>query len=310
MFSGQGSQHYQMGRPLYDANATFRDWMDRLDLTARQCSGLSVVEALYGPTSRKSDPFDRTLLTHPAIFMVEVALAKCLIEEGLEPDMVLGASLGSFAAAAIAGAISVEDGLRAVVFQAGVLEETCSPGGMIAVLADPALFAEPFLRETSTLAGVNFATHFVVSARQSDLAAIEAELKMRNVAHQRLPVSFPFHSEWIEPARARFGAFMQSIVRKRSFLPIVCCDRAEVIGDVSGEYFWNVARRPIRFREAVSLLEAERPRRYVDIGPGGTLATFLKYGLPADSRSDARPVMTPFGTDLKNIASILAAREN
>jgi len=309
MFSGQGSQHYQMGRALYDANATFRDGMNRLDLTARECSGRSVVEALYG-ASRKSDLFDRTLLTHPAIFMVEVSLAQCLIDEGLVPDLVLGASLGSFAAAVIAGAMGVEDGLRAVIRQAIVLEETCLPGGMIAVLADPVLFREPFLCESSALAGVNFATHFVISARQGELAVIEGELEERNIGHQRLPVAFPFHSEWIEPARAPFGAFMQSVVRKRSSLPIVCCDQAEVISDVSGEYFWNVARRPIRFREAVSRLEAEGPCRYVDVGPGGTLATFLKYGLPSGSRSDVRSIMSPWGTDLKNLASLLAEREH
>jgi acyl transferase domain-containing protein len=122
MFSGQGSQYFQMGKGLYDANTTFRGWMNRLDELARQCSGRSVVEALYAETNRKGDPFERTLLTHPAIFMVEVSLAQCLMDGGLEPDLVLGASLGSFAAAVIAGAMDVEDALRAVVRQAIVFE--------------------------------------------------------------------------------------------------------------------------------------------------------------------------------------------
>src|SRR4051812_8779412 len=101
MFSGQGSQYFHMGRALFEGNATFRHWMTRLDAMVRQSSGASVVETLYSDANRRSDAFDRTLLTHPAIFMVEVSLAQCLMDAGLQPDLVLGASLGSFAAAAV-----------------------------------------------------------------------------------------------------------------------------------------------------------------------------------------------------------------
>jgi len=310
MFSGQGAQYFQMGKGLYDGNATFRGWMNRLDEMARQWSCRSVLEALYAEANRKGHPFDRTLLTHPAIFMVEYSLAQCLIDAGLEPDMVLGASLGSFAAAAIAGAMEVEDALRAVVQQAMAFEASCQSGGMIAVLADPALFDQEFLGEHSELASVNFASHFVISARQSDLAAIEAELKRRNIGHQRLPVSFPFHSQWIECAKAPFAVFMQSIARRHGRLPMVCCDQTAVLSDVSGDYFWNVVRRPIRFRETTTWLEAQGPRRYVDVGPAGTLATFLKYGLSPGTQSTIHSILTPFGADLKNLSSLLASIEN
>ena len=125
MFSGQGSQYFHMGRALYDDNDTFRGWMVRLDEVARQASGSSVIEALYSDARAKGEPFDRTLLTHPAIFMVEYALAQALIHAGVVPDLVLGVSMGSFAAAAVAGFIDVEDALTAVIRQAMSLEE-CS----------------------------------------------------------------------------------------------------------------------------------------------------------------------------------------
>src|SRR5262249_39807460 len=161
MFSGQGSQYFQMGRALYDDNRTFRAWMMRLDDIARQLSGRSVIETLYSNGKGKGDPFDRTLLTHPAIFMVEYSLAQTLIHASVWPDMVLGVSVGSFAAAAVAGYIGVEDALTSVMRQAIALEEYCEPGGMTAVLADPAIFAESFLSDHSDLAAVNFSSHFV-----------------------------------------------------------------------------------------------------------------------------------------------------
>jgi bacillaene synthase trans-acting acyltransferase len=307
MFSGQGSQYFQMGRELFEKNDTFRRSMFRLEDIARQSSGMSVIETLYSDAYGKGDPFDRTLLTHPAIFMVEYSLAQTLIHAGMRPDMVLGVSLGSFAAAAVAGVLGVEDALTAVMRQAVAFEEYCEAGGMTAVLGDPALFAEDFLRVGSELAAVNFSSHFVISARQRELAEIEAALRQRELGYQRLPVSFPFHSQWIEKAKAPFASFTRSIRCKQSQLPLICCDQMEILSDLSGSYFWDVVRHPIRFRETTGRLEQQGAHRYIDVGPAGTLATFLKYGLPATSKSTVHSILTPFGFDQKNLATLMAS---
>jgi bacillaene synthase trans-acting acyltransferase len=307
MFSGQGSQYFQMGRDLFEHDRTFRDVMVHLDDLARPWAGTSVVEALYDDGHRKSDPFDRTLLTHPAIFMIEYALAQSLMHAGVCPDMVLGVSLGSFAAAAVAGFLGVDAALTAVMRQAIAIEDACEPGGMIAVLADPALFAEDFLSNHAELAAVNWSSHFVVSARRADLAAIESALRARHVVYQRLPVSFPFHSQWIDAAKAPFASSARSIVRTTGRLPLVCCDQAVVLTELPDEFFWHVVRHPIRFREAIARLEQQGARRYIDVGPSGTLATFLKYGLPAHSRSTVHAILTPYSFDQKNLAAVAAA---
>src|SRR5262245_25312683 len=307
MCSGQGSQYFQMGRALYDGDDTFREWMIELDDIARGESGKSVIETLYSDAHGKGDPFDSTLLTHPAIFMVEFSLAQSLMRAGVRPGIVLGVSLGSFAAAAVAGHISVEDAMSAVARQAIALEECCEPGGMIAVLADPALFAENFLAGRSELAAVNFSSHFVVSARRAELAEIEAALMKRDIGYQRLPVSIPFHSQLMEGAKARFESFMRSIRLKRGRLPLACCDQVNILSDLSADYFWNVVRRRIQFRETIERLEREGARRYIDLGPSGTLATFLKYMAPAITRSTAHAILTPYGLDRKNLAALLAA---
>jgi bacillaene synthase trans-acting acyltransferase len=310
MFSGQGSQYFQMGRELFEKNEAFRDWMVRLDDIPRQLSGRSVIEVLYSDLYGKGDTFDRTLLTHPAIFMVEYSLAETLIQAGVKPDMVLGASLGSFTAATVAGCIGFEDALTSVVRQAMAFEEHCEPGGMTAVLADPALFAEQFLSGRCELAAVNFSSHFVISAKCPELAEIEAALDQRNVGYQRLPVSFPFHSQWIDKAQAPFETFMRSVTRKQGRLPLVCCDHATILHGLPDDYFWSIARRPVRFRETTAQLEQQGAHRYIDLGPSGTLATFLKYGMPANNRSTVHAVLTPFGLDQKNLAALLASTRN
>jgi len=310
MFSGQGSQYYQMGRELFEKDNTFHNWMVQLDEIARRSSGTSVISALYSSVHTKGDPFDRTLLTHPAIFMVEYSLAQTLLEAGIEPDMVLGTSLGSFAAAAVAGFIEVEDALNAVMRQAIAFEECCEPGGMTAVLADPALFDRDFLSGRSELASVNFSSHFVVSAKKNELDEVETALRKHNINYQRLPVSYPFHSRWIEKARAPFESFMRSVQYKKGQLPLVCCDKAAILSGLSDQFFWNVVRHPIHFREATARLEQQGARVYIDVGPSGTLATFLKYGMPATSRSTVHAILTPFGRDQKNLSALLASTKN
>ncbi len=305
MFSGQGSQYHQMGQQLFEDNSVFRGWMTRLDGLAQKISGKRVIDAIY--SSCKSEIFDRTLLTHPAIFMVEYSLAQCLMHEGVKPDLTLGASLGSFAAATVAGYIKVEDAMAAVFEQAIAFEASCERGGMIAVLADPSLYDEDFLKERSEMAGVNFSSHFAVSAAQNDLDRIESVLKQRRVTHQRLAVSFAFHSRWIENAHEQFASFMRSIPLSMGALPMVCCEQGATLTELPEDFFWRVVRHPIRFREAVEHLELRGRHRYIDVGPSGTLATFVKYGMPVASESTAHAILTAYGQDQKNLAALLAS---
>lgn len=305
LFAGQGSQHFQMARELFDHNADFRRSMLELDGLARRSGGASVIDAIY--SGERGDSFERTLQTHPAIFMVEYSLARCLMNAGVIPDVVLGASLGTFAAAAVAGFLDVEQAMAVVMHQAVTFESSCEPGGMIAVLADPALFAQGFLSERSELAGVNFASHFVVAAPRSHLDGIEADLRARSVTHQRLAVSAAFHSRWIDDAREPLQTFMRTIRRTRGRIPLMSCESAQELTDPSDDFFWRVVREPIRFRDTLAQLERSGPLRYIDVGPGGTMAAFAKYGLPSGSRSTTHPILTPFGQDQKHLSALLAA---
>lgn len=304
MFSGQGSQYYQMGKQLFESDGLFREWMARLDAMARNRIGESVIDAIYG--SGKAEVFDRTLLTHPAIFMIEYALAQCLLREGVVPDMTLGTSLGSFTAAAVSGHLDVGDAMSAVLEQAEAFESSCDRGGIIAILAEPSLFEDAFLQARSERAGINFSNHFAVSAAAADLDAIEAELKRRGLTHQRLAVSYAFHSRWIDRARDRFTSFMRS-VSTRPGGALVCCDRATTLTALPEDFFWHVVRREIRFRDTIEHLEQQGPHRYIDVGPSGTLATFVKYAVSANSGSTAYPILTPYGQDRKNLAAVLDA---
>jgi bacillaene synthase trans-acting acyltransferase len=308
MFSGQGSHYFQMGRSLFESDPVFRRHLLQLDELAIAAIGTSVVGTLYSPANEVGATFDRTLLTHPAIFMVEYSTAQALIHAGVTPDIVLGTSLGSFVAATLAGVLSPQEALDAVIQHARTLEEHCEPGGMIAILADPALYDERFLCATSECAAVNFSSHFVVSATRAECANIQQSLDTRDIAWQRLAVSRAFHSRWIDGARVHFEAFMKSVPLQRPTLPLVCSDRGATLPQVHPSHFWDVTRHPIRFPAAIAALEQKDAYRYLDVGPSGTLATILKYVLPAASRSLVQATLTPYGDDLRNWTMLTGGR--
>lgn len=306
MFSGQGSQYYQMGRALFEENKAFRQWMRRLDDIVCDLAGHSVIQTLYSDARQKIDLFNLTMLSHPAIFMVEYALAQTLIEADVVPDITLGASVGSFAAAAISGFIGMEEALSAVIQHAKMLEEYCMRGAMVAVLADSDLYLHDQLRDYSEIAAFNFSTHFAVATKHSYLEGITAFLRGRGVSFQLLPVVFAFHSRWIDEAEKPYRGFLRSLSQKPGNLPIACCAESRVLHSIPGDFLWNVTRAPIRFQNTISLLESRRAYRYIDIGPSGTLATFLKYLLPSTSRSKVFATLTPFGRDIENVRAITA----
>lgn len=303
MFSGQGSQYFQMARELYDKHARFRSAVRRLDAVAQSVMGRSPIEEAY--RGEKSQNFDRLRDTHPAIFIIEHALAECLISDGIVPDMTLGASLGTFAAASIAGFIDAEQALHTIMAQADAVEAACELGGMTAIIDTPSLYDESFLRDSTTLAGINFDRHFVVSAAPMALDAAEGELRARGIVHQRLAVRYAFHSPWIESARDDVMALLSALPVTDGRIPMACCTTADVSHRAFGpDHLWDVVRKPIRFADTIARLERDGPWRYIDVGPSGTLATFAKYAMPSDSASTAAMILTPYGRELKNYEAL------
>lgn len=305
MFSGQGSQFFQMGAPLYRQDAGFRQRMDRMDALLRPSLGQSVVSTLYEGTS-KADMFDDLVMTSASIFALEIALAETLMDAGVMPDITLGASLGSYAASVVSGCIGLKSAAQLVVSQARIFRQEVEEGGMIAVLEDWRWAAEdPFLQARSVIAGIHCAQHVVLSARQPHLPEVEAYLRAQGRAFQRLPLRHPFHSPWIDAAKPRLLSACDALVpAQRALLPMACCAAARCLTILPPDHFWNVAREPIRFDLTIMELERQGPSRYVDVGPSSSLATFLKYLLPQASMSRTYPIVNAFGQDVVNLAAV------
>ncbi|MFG2605986.1 acyltransferase domain-containing protein [Streptomyces sp. NPDC048514] len=306
MFSGQGSQYHQMGRELFEADAVFRAALIRHDAVVAEESGESVLERVFDPAKRKSDPFVDTRFTHPAIVMFQLALAEAVQAAGVRPRYVLGASLGEYAAAAVAGAVEPAQCLRLVVRQAALLRDEV-PGGMLAVLADTTVFDDVPVLHGTDVAARNYPGHLVVAGTTDVLDRAAAQLRAAGVPHQRVPVEHGFHSYLMDDVRERFADCFEGVALTTPRVPWVSCVDGRLVERPSAGHFWRVARRPIEFGDTMGAMQARGDFLYVDLGPSGTLHGFAANNLARGSRSRSMALLSPFGQDPDAPARIRAA---
>lgn len=311
MFSGQGSQYFNMGRDLYQADPVFRETMNRCDETVRRLRPEPLLEVLYPSVvkDRFADFIDLDH-THPALFAVQYSLAQTLMHRGLKPDLLLGYSLGELVAVVVGGALSLEAALASLLDQARLLTTSAEPGAMLAVLDSPEIWdsRHPLFADT-WVAARNAPRHFVLSGPPAALDRIQRHFQARDIVCQLLPVPVAFHSPWIDAVERPFRERIQWLKLEALSYPLVSSALVAQLTRLPPGFFWEVIRQPVRFQETVAWLEGRGAATYVDLGPFGTLATFLKYNLNSASPSRAYPIMTPFrrsGDPLRRLDEVVA----
>ncbi|KAF0866052.1 ACP S-malonyltransferase [Pseudomonas sp. LD120] len=314
MFPGQGCQFYQMGRELYQNNSVFQRWMNALDTQIHAELGQSLIAQIYHADNPRSKLFDDIRLSHPAIFMIEYALGKTLIEQRIVPDYLLGTSLGELAAAALAEVLSLPEAIRLVVAQGQLFHSQPSAaeeGAMLAILGDEALYQQtPVLREQCDLAAYNAPSLMVVAGRASSIVEAERYLSAQDVVFQRLPVKQAFHSRQVDALKPQVDALTGLIDWQTAQVPLISCSSTQTLKQLGGDHFWQTLRQPIRFSQTLARIEREAAARgesmiYLDLGPSGTLANLVKQNIRDRALPAIFPVLSPFGRDLEKFDEVL-----
>jgi acyl transferase domain-containing protein len=305
MFSGQGTQYYHMAEELYRQHPSFQTRMDQLELVASKYTRGSVLGHLYDGDKNKSDMFADILFSNLSIFFVEYALARTLIEEGIQPCMVVGTSMGEFAAAAVAGVISYEAVIEIIVKKSALMGNYICEGGMLAILENVELFAKtPELNENSELASVNFNQHFVVSGGRVGLEVVKAFLSKKQIVFQSLTASGAYHSSLMDNAAIEFKSFLQNFSFHLPEIKYYSCATGKSLKAFPQNHLWDALRKPILFQNTIEKIEENGPYAYLDLGPSGTLSTFVKYILSKEGASKAYALLSPFGRDMKNYEKV------
>ena len=310
MFSGQGSQYYSMGKDLYDHHGTFRYWMNYCASVAEAHLGVNLIDTIFRDRTEKYEPFARTLYTSPAIFMVNYSAAQTLMDEGIEPDLLLGYSLGEIVALAVSGFVSVEDAIDFLIRSARLIEDKTPRGSMMAVLESREIIDEyPDAFKETTVASLNFNRSFVLAGRLERLKGVQQFLAEQSILTQLLPIQCGFHSPLIDAVEHEYKALLENMRPEESSVPVISCAYANRLdrASITPRYYWDLIRGPVNFDKTVNMIEESGPYLYIDAGPSGTLATFVKYLVKSDSESKALPLLDQFGYNMRNLSKVQAA---
>jgi len=306
LLSGLGDHYAGMSLGLYRSEPTFRAEIDRaanllrgegLDLLGalfpkgtgadaeEAASGGADMRALLGRgAAPEPSPLDRTEIAQPALFAVEMALAKLLEEWGLRPRALAGYSLGEYTAACLAGVFSFEDGLRLVARRARLISGL--PAGAMLSVPLPEEEARNLATGNLSLAAVNGPVLSVLAGPPEEVDALAAQLAERGVSSRRLPTTHAFHSKMMEPLRGALRDLLRTVRLAAPEIPYLSNVTGTWITEAEAtdpEHWVRHMVEPVRFGAILNELLSENARILVEVGPGQgltSLALQLAKGAP------------------------------
>ncbi|WP_281313837.1 non-ribosomal peptide synthetase/type I polyketide synthase [Polyangium sp. y55x31] len=276
LFPGHGAQYLGMAAALYDAEPIFRAAIDTSVEHLRKDAGLDLRPLLLERRPEHERKLDEMRWAQPLLFVVQHALATLLQAFGIRPAAMLGHSVGEYVAACLAGVFSLRDALSLVAERGRLMDET-PPGGMLTVFADAASIG-PQLPADLVIA--TYAPNAVVLSGPVDsIDTTRARLEAAGFETTSVRVSRASHSPSMGSIRQTFRDRVAAVERRPPSIPIV----ANLTGEhltaeqaTSPDFWADHLCSAVRLSEGLGTLLDLPSAIYVEVGPGGTMGSFLK----------------------------------
>lgn len=274
VFSGQGAQWWAMGRELFAREPVYRAVIEQCDRELAPHTGWSLNDLLMAEEAESM--LGETCYAQPALFALQVGVARLLESMGVVPDVVVGHSLGEVAAAHIAGALTLAEACKLIAIRAELMQEATGKGLMASVELGRAELADLLVPygDALTVAASNGPTTTVVSGDADALRGFLETLQKRNVTAVLLPVNYAFHSAQMEPTRRELVSRLAFLRPQPTTIPYFSTVTASLRdpGDLLDAGYWgrNV-RQEVRFAGAIEAIAATGRHVFVEIGPNPVL---------------------------------------
>jgi acyl transferase domain-containing protein/acyl carrier protein len=287
MFPGQGNQYIHMGLPLYKTHEVFKRTIDECSMILKEELGFDIRTVLFPAAADEETAalkINETYITQPVLFMVSYAQAQLLISMGIQPDMLIGHSVGEYVAATISGVFSLKDALKAVA-RRGRLVQALPGGAMLAILL-PEEQLGPMLPDGLEIAVLNSPGLCVASGPENIIDRFASELNKTKTFNKKIPTSHAFHSAMMEPALPAFAEFFKEIRLSAPTIPIASTVTGQWLTaeESTNPDFWvKHVRKTVRFADAAKLCLDTAPAVFVESGPGQSLESAVKRQLTKDT---------------------------
>ncbi|WP_310416818.1 SDR family NAD(P)-dependent oxidoreductase, partial [Chamaesiphon sp. OTE_8_metabat_110] len=284
LFPGQGSQYVNMGRELYESEATFRSTCDRCISLLQSQHQIDIRPILFADRvdlDTATHQLTQTAIAQPAIFTIEYALAQLWMSWGVTPQGAIGHSIGEYVAACLAGVFSLEDALT-IVATRGRLMQQQPTGTMIAVnlsIGD----LQPLLDDSLHLAASNSPDLSVVSGTVEAISGLESLLATRGITCKPLHTSHAFHSPLMEGAIEPFIECLRGITLNPPqllFISNVTGTWITAAAATDPLYWAQHLRQPVQFSAGIAELLTNPDAIFLEVGAGRTLGTLTKQQAP------------------------------
>ncbi|OFI46841.1 [acyl-carrier-protein] S-malonyltransferase [Floricoccus penangensis] len=275
LFSGQGSQYAGMGLDLYQNESEFRKVFDQ----ASDILGYDLKEIVF----TENDLLNETEYTQPAVFTISNGILSILRKNKIEADYVAGLSLGEYSALVASGAIDFSNGLMLVKKRSNLMSAAVPKnfGKMVAVLNTPISIIEQACEQVDgpvSVANYNTPKQIVVGGKSEAVDEFVAILKEDGYKKIiPLNVSGPFHTKVYEPVSRELANIFSEIKWQEMSTPIIGNVQAKIMQkDQLDDLLARQVMSPVRFYQTIDEMINLGVGRFVEIGPGKTLTSFVK----------------------------------
>ena len=285
LFAGQGAQKVGLLKDLVDRFPQVRARLEEYDAAAKAEAGCSLLDALYPRGSydavKAQAHLTQTHVCQPAMAALGIALGELLRDVNVVPDVVLGHSLGEFAAASVAGMLPGADAVKLVAQRGQFMNRLGlkDPGAMLAVMAARAS-VEPHLAKLAdvVIANDNHPTQVVLSGTTKGIEAADVALKAAGLKTTRLDVSHAFHSPLMNGVNEQMRVVVTALPLHEMQSTVVSCISAKPYASVAeAKDVWTKhATSPVRFVEALQACAEADALHFVQVGAGNALTSFAR----------------------------------
>lgn len=311
MFPGQGSQYVGMGRDLHASEPVFAQHFDQCCTLFEKALGTDLKAIIFpsaGEEEEAAELLKQTVHTQAALFSIQYSLAKLWMHWGIQPQAMMGHSIGEFAAACLAGVFSLEDAVT-LVTNRGRMMQDLPTGSMLSVRAAEADITSR-LPEGCSIAANNGPQLCVASGPKEIIAKFQAELESEGISCKLLVTSHAFHSPMMDPMVAPYARIVEQVALNTPRIPIISTVTAEWLKDeeaTSAKYWSDHLRATVRFAQAVKFAWEDADRVMLEVGPRTTATTLARQQSADPKRQVAVSSMGSASGNGEELSALLRA---